>query len=160
VLGYTISIHCSLVWMARLSLYSVMWQKWYTHWVYTTLGTCSSNDKLTRWMKVKAMIPYWCHLLIVFTGIINIFLSQSAVPTCFKLATIVPVPKKAKVTDLKDYLPVALTSVIIKCFERLVKDHITSSMVLLVKVASYCNTPCGLPQNFMAHYLIVIHCYH
>jgi hypothetical protein len=53
---------------------------------------------------------------------------QSAVPTCFKMATIVPVPKKAKVTELNDYLPVGLTSVIMKCFERLVKDHITSTL--------------------------------
>ena len=64
----------------------------------------------------------------VFTDILNLSLSQSAVPTCFKKATIVPVPKKAKVTELNDYCPIALTSVIIKCFERLVKDHITSNL--------------------------------
>jgi hypothetical protein len=37
------------------------------------------------------------------------------------------VPKKRKVIELNDYRPVALTSVIMKCFERLVKYHITSS---------------------------------
>ena len=42
------------------------------------------------------------------------------------MSTIVHVPKKAKVTELNDYRPVALTSVIMKCFERLVKDHIIS----------------------------------
>ena len=62
----------------------------------------------------------------VFTDIFNHSLSQSVVPTCFKRATIVPVPKKATVTELNDYRPVALTSIIMKCFERLVKDHITS----------------------------------
>jgi hypothetical protein len=62
----------------------------------------------------------------VFMDIFNLSLSQSAVPTCFKRATIVPVPKKAKVTELNDYRPEALTSVIMKCFERLVKDRITS----------------------------------
>ena len=36
----------------------------------------------------------------VFTVIFNQSLSQSAVPTCFKRATIVPIPKKAKVTEL------------------------------------------------------------
>ena len=36
----------------------------------------------------------------VFTDIFNLSLCQSAVPTCFKMATIVPVPKKAKVTEL------------------------------------------------------------
>ena len=64
----------------------------------------------------------------VFTDIFNQSLSQSAVPTCFKRATTVPVPKKAKVTELNDYRPVALTSVIMKCLERLVKDHTTSTL--------------------------------
>jgi hypothetical protein len=64
----------------------------------------------------------------VFTDILNQSLSQSAVPTCFKRATIVPVPKKAKVTELNDYRPVALTSIIMKRFERLVKNHITSTL--------------------------------
>ena len=64
----------------------------------------------------------------MFTDIFNLSLSLSAVPTCFKIAAIVPVPKNAKVTELKDYCPVALTSVIMKCFERLVKDHITSTV--------------------------------
>ena len=63
----------------------------------------------------------------VFKDIFNQALSQSAVPTCFKRATIFPVPKKANVTELNDYRPVALTSVIMKCFERLVKGHITST---------------------------------
>ena len=47
------------------------------------------------------------------------------------MATIVPVPKNAsvaKVTELNDYRPAALTSVIMKCFERLVKDHIISPL--------------------------------
>ena len=64
----------------------------------------------------------------VFKDIFNQSLSQSAVPTCFKMATVVPVPKKAKVTELNDYCPVELTPVIMKCFERLVKDHITSTL--------------------------------
>ena len=64
----------------------------------------------------------------VFTNMFNLFLSQSAVPTCFKMSTIVPVPMKAKVTELHDYCPLALTSVIMKCFERLVEEHITSTL--------------------------------
>ena len=35
----------------------------------------------------------------------------------------VPVPKNTKVTCLNDYQPVALTSVAMKCFERLVMAH-------------------------------------
>ena len=49
-------------------------------------------------------------------------------PSPWPRSTIVPVPKKAKVTELNDYRPIALTSVIMKCFERLVKDHINSTL--------------------------------
>ena len=46
----------------------------------------------------------------------------------FKQTTIVPVPKKSKVTCLNDYRSVALTSVTTKCFERLVMAHINTIM--------------------------------
>lgn len=64
----------------------------------------------------------------VFTDIFNTSLLQSVVPTCLKKSTIVPIPKKSKTSCLNDYCPVALTSIFIKCFERLVKSFITSSL--------------------------------
>ena len=60
--------------------------------------------------------------------ILNLPLSQSVVPTCFKMSTIVLVPKIAKLSELNYYRLVAFTSDIMKCFERLVKDHITSTL--------------------------------
>ncbi|KAI3352083.1 hypothetical protein L3Q82_020909 [Scortum barcoo] len=54
----------------------------------------------------------------VFADIFNLSLLQSVVPTCFKETIIVPVPKKTKILCLNDYRPVALTSTIMKCFER------------------------------------------
>ena len=62
----------------------------------------------------------------VFTDIFNLSLSESVIPTWFKQTTIVPVPKNTKVTCLNDYRPVALTSVAMKCFERLVMAHINT----------------------------------
>jgi hypothetical protein len=59
------------------------------------------------------------------TGIFNLFLTESVISTCFKQTTIVPVPKEAKATCLNDYCPVALTSVAMKCFERLVMTYIS-----------------------------------
>ena len=73
--------------------------------------------------------------------IFNHSLSQFAVLTCFKMATIVPVPKKAKITELNYYRPVALTSVIIKCFERLVKDHITSTLQVTLDPLQFAYRP-------------------
>jgi hypothetical protein len=62
----------------------------------------------------RVLRAYADQLAGVFTDIFKHSLSQSVVPTCIKMDTIVPVPKKAKVTELHDYRPVALTSVIIK----------------------------------------------
>ncbi len=60
----------------------------------------------------------------VFTSIFDLSLSQASVPKCLKSAIIVPVPKKTNISTLNDYRPVALTSVIMKCFERLILSHI------------------------------------
>ncbi len=62
----------------------------------------------------------------VFTDIFNISLSQAVVPTCFKATTIIPVPKKSSPSCFNDYRPVALTPILMKCFERLVMHHIKS----------------------------------
>ena len=64
----------------------------------------------------------------VFTAIFNKSLLQSVVSTCLKKSTIIPIPKKSKASCLNDYRPVALTSIVMKCFERLVKSFITSSL--------------------------------
>jgi hypothetical protein len=55
-------------------------------------------------------------------------LSRPVIPTSFKQTTIVPMPKKGKVTCLNDYHPVALTSIAMKYFERLVMAH-TSTII-------------------------------
>ncbi len=62
----------------------------------------------------------------VFTDIFNLSISLSVVPSCFKESTIVPIPKKNKITCLNDWWPVALTPIFSKCFEKLIRDHICS----------------------------------
>lgn len=64
----------------------------------------------------------------VFTKIFNTSLSQSCIPPCLKSATIVPLPKRTNISSLNDYRPVALTPVIMKCFEKLVRRHIMSCL--------------------------------
>ena len=58
----------------------------------------------------------------IFTVIFNLSLSQSVIPT------IITVPKNYKASCHKDFCPVALSSVIMKCFERLVMAHINSTV--------------------------------
>ena len=60
----------------------------------------------------------------VFTDIFNMSLAKAVVPTCFKTATIIPVPKQSNISTLNDYRPVALTPIIAKCFERLVAKRV------------------------------------
>lgn len=64
----------------------------------------------------------------VFPNIFNLSLSQRIVPTCLKTSTIVPLPKQTSIASLNDYSPVALTPVIMKCFERLVQQHIKATL--------------------------------
>ncbi|KAK1789400.1 hypothetical protein P4O66_015327 [Electrophorus voltai] len=48
--------------------------------------------------------------------------------TTSRTTTIVPVPKKPTVSCLNDYRAIALTSIIMKCFERLVMRHIKTQL--------------------------------
>ncbi|KAK0131206.1 putative RNA-directed DNA polymerase from transposon BS [Merluccius polli] len=59
-----------------------------------------------------------------FTDIFNTSLETCHVSACFKTSTIIPVPKKPRTTGLNDFRPVALTSVVMKSFERLVLSHL------------------------------------
>ncbi|KAL0185403.1 hypothetical protein M9458_021100, partial [Cirrhinus mrigala] len=60
----------------------------------------------------------------IFSQIFNRSLELCEVPSCFKCSTIIPVPKKPKITGLNDYRPVALTSVIMKSLEKLVLAYL------------------------------------
>ena len=64
----------------------------------------------------------------VFTDIFNLSLAQAAVPACFKTTSIVPVPKHSSPSCLNDYRPVALTPIVMKCFERLVLAHLKNCL--------------------------------
>ncbi len=63
----------------------------------------------------------------ILTQIFNRSLELCEVPSCFKHSTIIPVPKKPKITGLNDYRPVALTSVAMKSFEILVLAYLKAS---------------------------------
>ncbi len=60
----------------------------------------------------------------VFTDIFKSSFDLNKVPTLWKTSTIVPVPKNPRPTPPNDFQPIALTSLVMKCFERLVKRYI------------------------------------
>eukprot|EP00061_Rhincodon_typus_P011399 g36370.t1 len=74
----------------------------------------------------RALRSHVDQLAEVFTDILNLSLLQAKVPTCFNKTIIIPVPKKTNATCLNDYHPIVLTSIIMKCFGKLVMIHTNS----------------------------------
>ncbi|KAI4888450.1 hypothetical protein NFI96_031098 [Prochilodus magdalenae] len=66
-----------------------------------------------------------------------VFELMSAVPTCLKTPTIIPVPKSSTVTGLNDYRPIALTLIVTKFFERLFMTHIKATIDVTVDPHQY-----------------------
>ncbi len=76
-----------------------------------------------------------------FISIFNESLATSVVPTSFKKSFIIPVPKNSKPSCLNDYRPVALTSTVMKVFERLLKKHICSSIPVTLDPLQFAYRP-------------------
>ena len=51
-----------------------------------------------------------------------------AIPRIWKISEIVPIPKKPNFNVMNDLRPVALTSIIMKCFERLVLSNLKTNI--------------------------------
>ena len=93
----------------------------------------------------------------VFTDIFNTSLETCHVPVCFKSSTIIPVPKKPRITGLNDYRPVALTSVVMKSFERLVLSHlksITDPLLDPLQFAYRANRSVNDAVNMALHFIL------
>ncbi len=62
-------------------------------------------------------------------------------PHILKSTTIIQVPKNSPVSCLNDYRPIALTPIIMKCFERLVMHNIKTSLPQHTRSAPVCIPP-------------------
>ncbi len=96
-------------------------------------------------------------LVPIFTQIFNRSLELCEVPSCFKRSTIIPIPKKSKITGLNDYRPVALTSVVMKYFEKLVLTHlkdITGPLLDPLQFAYRANRSVDDAVNMGLHYVL------
>ncbi len=89
----------------------------------------------------------------LFTSIFNEPLATSVVPTSFKKSIIIPVPKNNKPSCLNDYRPVALTSIVMKVFERLVKSHISSSIPVTLDPLQFAYRPNRSTDDAISHIL-------
>ncbi len=96
-------------------------------------------------------------LSFTFILIFNRSLELCEVPSCFKCSTIITVPKKLKITGLNDYRPVALTSVVMKTFERLVLAYlkdITGPLLDPLQFAYRANRSVDDAVNMGLHYTL------
>ncbi|KAK3553015.1 hypothetical protein QTP86_031159, partial [Hemibagrus guttatus] len=94
-------------------------------------------------------------LAFIFSQIFNRSLELCEVPACFKRSTIIP--KKPKITGLNDYRPVALTSVVMKSFERLVLAYlknITGPLLDPLQFAYRANRSMDDAVNMGLHFIL------
>ncbi len=93
----------------------------------------------------------------IFTKIFNRSLEQCEVLSSFKRSTIIPIPKKPKITGINDYRPVALMSVAMKSFEKLVLAHLkdsTGPSLDLLQFAYRANRSVDNAVNMGLHYVL------
>ena len=64
----------------------------------------------------------------VFTRLFQLLFDTHCVPRIWRTSLITPVPKKPQAKVMNDFRPVALTSVLCKSMERIVCNHLTSSV--------------------------------
>ena len=71
---------------------------------------------------IKGKILKECseQLSYIFTYIFNMSIQCTSIPCIWKTSKIIPVPKKDKIDSKNDLRPVALTSIVMKSFERLI----------------------------------------
>ncbi len=75
------------------------------------------------------------------------------VPTSFKKSVIIPAPKNSKPSCLNDYRPVALTSTVMKVFERLLKKHICYSTPATLDPLQFAYRPNGSTDDAISQVL-------
>ncbi len=77
-------------------------------------------------------------------------------PPPLKKSVIIPVPKNNKPSCLNDYRPVALASIVMKVFERLVMNHICSSIPVTLDPLQFAYRPNRSTDDVISH---VLHSY-
>ncbi|KAK3569663.1 hypothetical protein QTP86_002629 [Hemibagrus guttatus] len=102
-------------------------------------------------------LTYGHELWVMTKRIFNRSLVLCEVPACFKHSTIIPIPKKPQITGLNDYSPVALTSVVMKSFERLVLAYlknITGPLLDPLQFAYRANRSVNDAVNMGLHFIL------
>lgn len=62
----------------------------------------------------------------IFTTLFQLCANSGQIPNSWKQSTIIPIPKSKNPKELKKYRPIALTSLVVKSFDKILKDEIIS----------------------------------
>ncbi len=89
----------------------------------------------------------------LFTSIFNESLATSVAPTSFKKSVIIPMTKNSKPSFLNEYHPVALTSTVMKVFDRLLKNHICASIPVTLDPLRFAYRPNRYTENAISQVL-------
>ena len=101
-----------------------------------------------------------CHLQLcsVFHVLFQLCVELGGIPLQWKTAEIVPIPKKPNPVLRKDYRPIALTSLLMKSFERIVQkymlpqfEHLLTRCNLLIKLTSVENATLSMLNFILEH---------
>ncbi|GFR65666.1 hypothetical protein ElyMa_005537100 [Elysia marginata] len=60
----------------------------------------------------------------IYAALFNMSIAEHKLPPAWKTSEIIPVPKKSQVKELNDLRPVALTSIVTKCFEKIIVKEV------------------------------------
>ncbi len=122
---------------------------------------CARSLEITREERYQAQTvwhqPVWNPVLTSWSPSSHRSLELCEVPSCFKRSTIIPVPNKPKITGLNEYRPVALTSVVMKSFERLVLAYlkdITGPLLDPLQFAYRANRSVDDAVNMGLHFIL------
>ena len=63
-------------------------------------------------------------LAIPYAALFQRSVNEARIPACWKASTILPVPKSARPSTNNDFRPIALTSLVMKCLERIILQHL------------------------------------
>ena len=90
------------------------------------------TDKASGPDELSAKILKSCYFSLapIFCDIFNRCLLSGRLPKLWKLSNIIPVPKKANPKENNDFRPIALTSILMKCFEHIMKDRLLTFISL------------------------------
>ena len=89
---------------------------------------------------VKYLKPVVDHLTSPLVHIINTSINQNVFPKSWKIARVCPIPKIDQPTELKDYRPISILSVLSKVYERIILTQLTQ---FIERKALYNSTQSG-----------------